>query len=146
MKNSQLNCLIDVLGDAYRPAVLVVCENRRDLVRYFMTMPRLLTSLADLSLWTGKTEGFYLNAGDIVVICLYAQTDDGADLHSIQLYSLHALLHELFHRRQAHQGTPMSDENEETAADQFATSYINQQSALIARIMEWDDEWTMWEE
>lgn len=144
--SSQLDRLINQLGDKYRPSVLVVCENRWDLFQYFITDSQLITSLADISLWTGKTEGFYLNKGDIVVIFPYAQTDGGDDRHSIQLYTLHALYHELFHRMQEHYGEPMTEEEEEAAADIFATSYINRESSLIAGIMEWEDEWSMWEE
>lgn len=144
--NAQLSKLIDKLGDRYRPAVLMVCETRWDLFRYFIASPQLITSLADFSLWTGKTEGFYLNTEDMVVIFPFAQTDDGEDRQSIQLYSIHALLHELYHRKQEHHGEEMSEEKEEQEADKFATSFINQQSTLIARIMGWDDEWSMWEE
>ena len=146
ISNKQLKKIIHKLGAEFQPAVLVVCENRKELLEYFVAVPYLISSLLDISLWMGKTEGFYLERGDIVVIFTYSQTDDGDDLHSHQLYSIHALLHELYHRSVSDQQLQLSDRQEECEADRFATKFINKKSRFISKVMNWEDEWSMWEE
>lgn len=144
--NQQLTKIINKLGRKYQPALLVICDSRAELLHHFTAVPGLFTSLFDLSLWTGKTEGFYLSKDDIVVVFTYSQTDDQEDRHSRQLYSIHALVHELYHRKQAFSRRRMTDDEEEQAADRFATSFVNKQSAFLAKVMGWKDQWRMWEE
>ncbi|GBF33221.1 hypothetical protein DCCM_2320 [Desulfocucumis palustris] len=144
IKNRQIEKVLKLLGGDYRPARLVVYETRLDVFRFFFKCFNL--SREELS---GKLEGTYHQATDSVYVFVYAQTDDGDDLHSKQLYSLHAMSHELRHRYQYVKGLFTKDEDEEKSesdADRFATNFINNNSAKIKKIMGWSDEWTVEEE
>ncbi|WP_238442540.1 hypothetical protein [Desulforamulus reducens] len=95
----------------------------------------------------GKLEGSYDVQSDVAYLCIFAQTDDGDDFHSKQLYSLHALVHELRHRYQFENNfLTEDDEASEIDADKFATHFINSNSARISKIMNWQEEWTIEEE
>lgn len=140
--NQQIQSIINMLGKDYKPSKIIVYETKSDVLKYYPVCFNL--SLAELR---GRIEGSYDESTDTVYICVFAQTDDGDDLHSKQLYSLHALAHELRHRYQAARNfLTGDDERSEKDADKFATNFINSNSARISRIMNWQDEWTVEEE
>lgn len=140
--NKQLEMFIDMLGPAYRPARIIVYENRLDLFHYYSRCFNF--SWEEL---LGQLEGSYDTTTDTVYLCIFAQNDDGDDLHSKQLYSLHALAHELRHRYQEVKNLFQGeDEKSERDADQFATRTINRNSRCISNIMGWAEEWTVEEE
>ncbi len=74
---------------------------------------------------------------------LFSENDDGDDKQSKQLYSIHALTHEVRHRWQIRNNYAG---DEEIDADEFATKFVNQNSKIIKKIMNWDDEWEVEEE
>lgn len=140
--NQQIQSFINILGKDYEPRRIFVYETKSDVIRYYPVCFNL--SLEELR---GEIEGSYDESTDTVYICVFAQTDDGDDLHSKQLYSLHALAHELRHRYQAVKNfLTNDDELSEKDADNFATKFINSNSAMISSIMNWQDEWTVGEE
>ncbi|ACV64536.1 hypothetical protein Dtox_3832 [Desulfofarcimen acetoxidans DSM 771] len=142
--DEQLNKIIKLLGKDYKPQKLVIYETRFDMLKHY---PRCFNfSLEEFS---GKLEGTYNQATDEVFVCIFAQDDDGDNFHSKQLYSLHALVHELRHRYQLVNNFLTADVDEEKAekdADRFATNFINRKSAKISNIMGWEDEWLVEEE
>lgn len=140
--NKQIQSFISMLGKDYEPRRLIVYETRSDVIKYYPVCFNF--SLEELR---GEIEGSYDESADTVYICVFSQTDDGEDLHSKQLYSLHALAHELRHRYQAAKNfLTNDDELSEKDADKFATKFINGNSARISSIMNWQDEWTVDEE
>ncbi|MEG6520586.1 hypothetical protein [Desulfotomaculum sp. 1211_IL3151] len=140
--NKQIEQLIKLLGKDYRPKTVVVYETRLDIFKFFSRS--LSFSLEELR---GDLEGTYDEATDTAAIYIFVQTDDGDDRHSKQLYSLHALVHELRHRFQyVNSFLTNNDEKSEQDADQFATRFINGNSHRISKIMNWPDEWTVEEE
>lgn len=136
----QLWKYIKLLGNDYRPKEIVVIETRFDIIKYIFKS--LLFSRIILEILLGKIEGLYLPILDRVYIFVFSQNDDGEDKQSKQLYSLHALTHELRHRWQKHNKLPPNEED----ADEFATNFINKNSPQISRIMKWKDEWEVEEE
>lgn len=137
--NNQIQSIIGLLGKDYEPNRIIVYETRSDVIKYYPVCFNF--SLEELR---GEIEGSYDESSDTVYICIFAQTDDGDDLHSKQLYSLHALAHELRHRYQAAKNfLAKDDEFSEKDADRFATKFINSNSARISSIMNWQDEWTV---
>lgn len=141
INNQQLEAIVKSLGKAYRPSKMVVYESKYDLLRFFKQCYNF-----SLEEFLGRLEGSYDQSTDTVYLCIFAQTDDGDDLHSKQLYSLHALVHELRHRYQYVNNYLTADEDEEAAeedADRFATRFINNRSKKISKIMQWKDEWTV---
>lgn len=142
--NEQIEKIIRFLGNDYKPNKLVIYETRFDMFRYFFKCFNF--SIEEL---LGKLEGSYNQATDTVFICVFAQNDDGDDLHSKQLYSLHALAHELRHRYQLVKDIYTSESEEDKSeedADRFATDFINHNSRKIKIIMGWKDEWQIEEE
>lgn len=79
---------------------------------------------------------------DYVYLYMFSQTDGGNDIHSIQFYSIHALIHELRHVCQIKK----SKIGGEGYADWFATKFVNGNSCKISKIMNWKDEWKIKEE
>lgn len=139
IKNEQIEKIVKALGKDYKPNKIIVYETRLDMIRFFS-----LCYNFSLEEFCGKLEGSYDPAEDIAYICIFAQTDDGDDIHSKQLYSLHALVHELRHRYQYVNNYLLDDdEKAERDADNFATGFINNNSRKISRIMNWKDEWTV---
>lgn len=137
--NRQISDIIQLLGQEYAPHTIVVYETRLDILKFF---PRCFNFALDE--FSGELEGVYEESTDTVYIFIFVQTDDGDDVHSRQLYSLHALMHELRHRFQTVTNYLAHDENQaEQDADQFATSFINGKSSRISKIMNWADEWTV---
>ncbi|MEG6614867.1 hypothetical protein V6C27_00270 [Peptococcaceae bacterium 1198_IL3148] len=140
--NKQIESIVKLLGKDYKPAKIVVYETRLDMLRYY---PNCLNFT--LEEFSGQLEGSYDPVGDVAYLCVFAQTDDGDDVHSKQLYSLHALVHELRHRYQfVNNYLINNDERAERDADAFATGFINGKSRKISKIMGWKDEWTVEEE
>lgn len=140
--NSQIESIINLLGKDYRPARIVVYESKFDILKF--SAQYLNFSMEE---FTGQLEGTYDESSDTACIFIFAQTDDGDDFHSKQLYSLHALVHELRHRYQyVNNYLREDDERSEKDADRFATRFINNNSRKISKIMGWKDEWTVEEE
>ncbi|KAF1086238.1 hypothetical protein SPSYN_00982 [Sporotomaculum syntrophicum] len=140
--NRQILDIIQLLGKEYAPHTIVLYETRLDMFKFF---PRCFNFALDE--FSGQLEGVYEESTDTVYIFIFVQTDDGDDVHSRQLYSLHALMHELRHRFQAVTNYLTCDDTRaEQDADQFATSFINERSRQISKIMNWPDEWTVEEE
>lgn len=142
--NEQIKKIVMFLGKDYKPGKIVIYESRFDMIRHFFKCFNI--SMEEL---LGKLEGSYDHETDTVYICVFAQNDDGDDLHSKQLYSLHALVHELRHRYQMAHNILTRDEEEDKAekdADLFATEFINKNSAKISKIMGWKEEWQIEEE
>lgn len=140
--NKQIESFIGLLGKEYKPSQVVIYETYFDIIRFY---PQTLNfSIEELF---GKLEGIYDPNTDTVYICIFAQTDDGDDLHSKQLYSLHAFAHELRHRYQLYKNIYNDQELEsERDADRFATNFINKNSHKISNIMGWKDQWLVEEE
>lgn len=130
------------MGKDYKPRTIVIYETKLDMFKFY---PKCFNfSLEELR---GELEGTYDEETDTAYICVFAQTDDGDDLHSKQLYSLHALAHELRHRYQYVRNYLNSDEDRaEKDADRFATNFINGNAKKISSIMGWKEEWTVEEE
>ncbi|GAB6181462.1 hypothetical protein JCM14036_27810 [Desulfotomaculum defluvii] len=140
--NEQIEQLVKLLGRDYQPKTLVVYETRLDIIKFF---PRCLNF--SMEEFRGDLEGTYDQASDTATIFIFVQTDDGDDLQSKQLYSLHALVHELRHRFQyVRDFLTNNDEKSEQDADRFATRFINGNSHKISKIMNWPEEWTVEEE
>lgn len=140
--NIQIERIIKLLGKDYGPRLIVVYETRLDILKYYPACYNF--SLEEL---LGRLEGSYDETLDTVYIYIFAQNDDGDDFHSKQLYSLHALAHELRHRYQyINKFLTNDDERSEKDADKFATNFINYNSYKISKIMNWKEEWTVEEE
>jgi len=140
--NQQIESIIKILGKNYKPRKIVIYETMLDVLKYYF-----LCFNFSLEEFRGGLEGSYDEASDVVYLFIYAQTDDGDDRHSKQLYSLHAMVHELRHRYQYVKNFLVSDDaKSERDADRFATSFINNNSRKISRIMNWQEEWTVEEE
>lgn len=140
--NHQIESIIKLLGKDYEPSTIIIYETRLDMLKFYPSCFNF-----SLEEFCGKLEGSYDELTDIVYICVFAQTDDGNNIHSKQLYSLHALAHELRHRYQYVKNFLTKDDiKSEKDADRFATNFINHNSSKISKIMHWQDEWTVEEE
>jgi Zn-dependent peptidase ImmA (M78 family) len=142
--NTQLNNVINKLNKSYMPTKLIICENKSDMLKLFYNANIAIGMLINFNIFMllGQREGIYYPYFDIVVIFVFSENDDGNNKHSKQLYSLHALLHELRHRYQC----ANNKETLENDCDNFATNFINNKSKLITNIMGWSREWTIEEE
>lgn len=141
----QLNQVLALLDRDYVPSILVICENKSGIIKLFQYIHKgdALSEILSPSVWLGKREGIYFIKNDTVVVYVFSENDDGDDKHSKQLYSLHALIHEVRHRWQD-QTCFIGDEEED--CDNFATSFLNGNSKKIAKIMKWKREWEISEE
>ncbi len=140
--DKQLENIVKILGRDYKPRKMVIYESKLDMLKFY---PACFNFTWEE--FSGRLEGSFDDSSDTVYIFIYAQTDDGDDIHSKQLYSLHALVHELRHRYQyVNDSMYNDDEVSERDADRFATKFINKRSNQIRKIMHWDDEWTVEEE
>ena len=140
----QIKKIIRFLGKDYEPRKIVIYETRFDMLRHYLQCYNF--SIEEIK---GELEGSYDPATDTVYICVFAQNDDGDDLHSKQLYSIHAMAHELRHRYQAVKNFLTSETDEDRSekdADKFATKFVNHNARKIKEIMGWKDEWTVEEE
>jgi len=144
--DNQLERIIELTKLNCKPDNLIICENRSDVLKSFknINLIRYLAHFFDLFIWLGKVEGLcHPHFNSVIMIFVYSQNDDGDDILSKQLYSLHALSHELRHLWQ------IKNEfkgNREDDADGFATKFVNSKSKKIAKIMGWEDEWGIEEE
>lgn len=137
-----------LFGKDYIPDKLVICDSRLDIPRMSSKLDKTsaFSIVSDITVWNGETEAEYLQNVDTIMVYVFAQNDDGEDKQSKQLYSLHALVHELRHRYYAYHQIDMNEEAEEDDCDQFATRFIKKKSEKISKIMEWEDEWEVEEE
>jgi hypothetical protein len=143
--NKQLTEILKLLGANYIPKKLIICENRKDVFNLYKSIRPLdyLTTILDFTIWRGKVEGINDSEQDLVIIYIFSQDYDEYDRQDKQLYSIHALFHETRHRWQEYTGFCGDDE---TDADDFATTFINKNSKTISKIMNWKDEWEVEEE
>lgn len=138
--NEQLQIYIQLLGEEYEPKTLIICENRKDLLKCFKYIfPNIIVGCSILA---GQIEGIYRPPFDCIMVYVFSENDDGDNLQSQQLYSLHALTHELRHRYQVKNKMKISEQD----ADDFATKFVNGNSGQISKIMNWSDEWEVEEE
>jgi hypothetical protein len=136
--NKQLKKIIKLLNENYEPLTLVIYDDKQQVKKHFKKHIQSIFSF--LPIYFRRWEGF-LNPNTFTVnIFIFAQ--DGKK-HSKQLYSLHALFHELRHIFQVRTNYKG---NEEEDADDFATNFINKNSKTISQIMNWNDEWTVEED
>jgi hypothetical protein len=143
--NTQLDKIISLLGDDYRPKKIVILEGKLDYLKYILHMRSIykISLLLFFSAWFSKIEGVYIRCLDEVHIYVYAQDYREYDEFDKALYSVHSLVHELRHRWQY---VNKFTEDEETDCDKFATSFVNKKSNIISKIMNWKDEWEVEEE
>jgi hypothetical protein len=119
-------------------------ETKTDFLKKASKYSALVLDSAEIL--TGGLEGIYYNDSDEVHIFIFSQDDDGDDIQSHQLYSLHALLHEMRHRYHYINKIDMKETKKEIDADKFATKFINRNSEAVSKIMGWKEEWTVEEE
>lgn len=139
--NKQLKKIIELVGSGYKPDCIVIYESRRDVIKNIFSYREVFTSF--ISILLGKTEGLFWQPKNRVSVFIFSENDDGDDRESKQLYSLHALLHELRH---VYQEKHRINGNEEIDCDRFATNFLDVHSKEIKQIMQWKDEWTVEEE
>lgn len=141
--NRQINKLLNMLDNNYKPKQIIIYDNRLDLFRNSIKLCALNTLLFNIfPILFGKIEGQYSRALDTVCIYIFSQNDDGENKQSKQLYSIHALMHELRHVYQCKCCLKISEED----ADKFATYFVNSKSNEIKQIMKWKREWSVEEE
>ncbi|WP_070000922.1 hypothetical protein [Cellulosilyticum sp. I15G10I2] len=131
-KAKQIKKFLKLFDEAYRPETIIIYEKRRDLFKNLLPI-----GLSFLPILFGRTEGFYNMGSDTICLFVFSENDDGEDKQSFQLYTLHALCHELRHRFQYMTNRIMSEED----ADNFATEFMDKNSRAIKNIMKWEDEW-----
>ena len=136
-KEKEIIQFLNLFNASYIPETIIIYEKRIDLFRNLFAM-----GIAFFSIIFGKTEGIYNPNTDIISIFVFSENDDGDNKQSFQLYSLHALCHELRHRFQYNAKLEMS----EADADIFATEFMNTNSKSIKKIMKWKNEWEVEEE
>jgi len=141
--NNQLGKFMSLFQKDYIPSKLIICEHRLDIPKICSKLDKYtaLSILVDITVWTGKTEAEYIEGSDTIIVYVFAQNDDGDDRQSKQLYSLHALVHELRHRYYTFKSIKISLNIEEEDCDKFATKFIRKRSKIISNIMNWQDEW-----
>ena len=130
-KEKQIKQFLNLFDNKYIPKTIIIYEKKIDLFR------NLLSIGCFFSVVCGKTEGIYNPNTDIISIFVFSENDDGDNKQSFQLYSLHALCHEVRHRFQYNAKLEMSEED----ADIFATEFMNNNSRSIKKIMKWKSEW-----
>lgn len=128
----QIKKFLKLFDKTYRPKKIIIYEKRIDLFKNLLPV-----GFSFLPVLLGKTEGFYNMISDTLCVFVFSENDDGEDQQSFQLYTLHALCHELRHRFQYQTYRMMSEED----ADQFATQFMDKNSHAIKKIMRWEDEW-----
>ncbi|MCD2348129.1 hypothetical protein [Clostridium guangxiense] len=121
--NKQIQKIIKLLGNNYRPNCIVIYETRTDVLKSMFRYSEVFTSFIFILL--GKIEGLFYQPKNRVSVFIFSENDDGDDKESKQLYSLHALLED---------------------CDRFATSFLDIHSKEISKIMKWKEEWTVEEE
>lgn len=143
--DKQINNILKLLGEEYIPNKIIICEYRKDILSLFKNIPVIgfLFTLFDITVWLGQVEGVYLTTVDCVIVYIFSQHDDGDNKNSYQLYSLHAMVHELRHGWQI-KNKFVGDK--EIDADNFATKFVNENSKQIAKIMKWKYEWEVEED
>lgn len=143
--DKQLIDITKLISKKALPNKLIVCEYRKDLFKLLqqINISNALSLLFNITYWSGGTEGVYIQDIDTVIIFIFSENDDGEDKHSKQLYSLHALMHELRH---VWQNKTKFQGDEEVDSDRFATKFIKKNSKSISKIMEWEDEWEVEED
>jgi hypothetical protein len=138
-KKRQIEEFINLLGEGYTPNKIIIHNNNRTIKGLMLTPWTYFEALK------GKLEGVYHYPTRTVQIFVYAQ--DGG-WHSKQLYSLHALVHELRHQYQILNDMDdyMSNKEQEEDCDKFATEFINSHSKKISKILRWKNQWEVEEE
>jgi hypothetical protein len=132
LSKKRIKKFLNLFEKSYRPRTIIIYEKRLDVLRNIRPV-----GLSVFGVLLGKTEGLYILDTDTVCVFVFSENDDGDDRQSFQLYSLHALCHELRHRFQHKTGQPMTEED----ADAFATLFMKKYAHAIKKIMGWEDEW-----
>lgn len=132
LSKKRIKKFLNLFEKIYRPRRIIIYEKRMDVLRNIGPV-----GLSVFEVILGKTEGLYILDTDTVCVFVFSENDDGDDQQSFQLYSLHALCHELRHRFQYKTGKPMTEED----ADAFATLFMKKHARAIKKIMGWEDEW-----
>lgn len=136
--NKQLLKILNRLGEAYKINKLYIIENKYDLIKYGVIMLNLMDWPEIIR---GRIEGYYLPNSETVIVYVFAH-EEYDDFQSSQLYSIHALLHELRHAYHKNQNIKGSEED----CDNFATKYLNKNSKFFSKLMKWEHEWEVEEE
>ena len=136
-KEKEIKQFLNLFSDSYIPNTIIIYEKRIDLFKNSLWIGMDLFSTI-----FGKTEGTYNPNRDMINLFVFSENDDGDNKQSFQLYSLHALCHELRHRFQYNEKLEMSEED----ADRFATKFMSDNSKKIKKIMKWKNEWEVEEE
>lgn len=136
--NDQLKKILGKLGDEYDIDLLIIVENRKELFKYDGIK---MTPMCLIQTLFSQVEGAYLPLTKTIMLFVFAQ-NEYKDFQSSQLYSIHALLHELRHAYQWNKELKISEED----SDNFATRYLNKHSKFFTKIMGWEDEWEVEEE
>lgn len=136
--NKQLLKILNRLGEAYKINKLYIIENKYDLIKHGVIMINLMDWPEIIR---GKIEGYYLPNSKTVIVYVFAH-EEYDDFQSSQLYSIHALLHELRHAYHKNKNIKGSEED----CDNFATKYLNKNSKFFSKLMKWEDEWEVEEE
>ncbi|WP_312501364.1 hypothetical protein [Lacrimispora sp.] len=136
--NKQLLKILNRLGADYEINKLYIIETRHDLLKYGVIR---INPFGWIEIIRGKIEGNYLPTSKTVIVYVFAH-DEYNDFHSSQLYSIHALLHELRHAYHNNKNIKGSEED----CDEFATRYLDENSNFFSRVMKWEDEWEVEEE
>lgn len=135
-KPKQIKQFLMLFEEDYIPSTIIIYEKRMDLFK------NLFPILLDLfTIILGKDEGHFYMRSDLICIFVFSENDDGDNNQSYQLYSLHALCHELRHRHQWANKFKLSEDEEEKDADNFATNFMKDNSKKIKKIMKWKNEW-----
>jgi len=143
--DKQITDILKLLDAKYIPKKIIICENRKDVFDLYKSIHpfNYITTILDFTIWRGKVEGIYDSEEDMVIIYIFSQNYEEYDKQDKQLYSINALFHETRHRWQKYIGFCGDDE---TDANNFATTFINKNSKKISQIMNWEDEWEVEEE
>jgi len=144
--DEQIRNYIELLGEKYSPKRIIICETKDDVLEYSnRDHLELDDSLLD-EILSGEIEGLYTPLKQTICVFVFSEDDDGDDLQSKQLYSLHALTHELRLKYQIDKRINLNGKTAEEVADKFATDFINTNSPKISEIMYWDEEWQISED
>lgn len=144
--NEQLRKYIELLGEKYSPNHIIICETKDDVLEYSNGPHLELDAPLLAEILSGEIEGLYTPSKQTICVFVFSEDDDGDDLQSKQLYSLHALTHELRLKYQIDKRINLNGKIAEEVADEFATNFVNTNSQKISEIMHWDEEWQISED
>ena len=132
--NKQLEKFCELFQNDYKPRCLIVFSHKWFLLLF------LYLNLFNIEYWKiifNRIEGICYP--QISLVCLYVFSESYKDYSKSdkRLYSLHTLCHEFRH---VWQFKNKFHGDKETDADKFATSFMNNNSHVIAQIMKFKHE------